>query len=706
MKCTIDYETRSRVELRKTGTFRYATDPSTEVMCLAWRYEGDPTKYLWHKAYPNARPKGWTEEKAAKHGALKKKGGAWVTLTDFQIHYANGLPEEGRWELEELIDAIASGQVTEVEAHNAMFERVITEHVMSRQVPDFKVPAALWRCSAAKAASFSLPRDLKGGAMALGLGEQKDSRGKALINKLCKPDKNTGEYKETVDLLLEFFDYCRQDVATEEELSANLRPLPPIELETWRLDQKINLRGVMFDRAFCVKALAIAQEEQKFADREVRAITNEAIETTGQRDELLAWLQAQGYPGDNLQGDAIDEILVAGRWDLKPDVRRVLELRRSVGRTSTKKFEAILAGLCADDRARDLLSYYGANTGRWAGRRVQPHNFPRGTITGQIETLVADIMKYDVETLHVLYGDPMELLASSLRGTIIAPPGRVLNVADYAAVEARVTAWIAGQLDMLDVFLSGKDVYKVMAAAIFQVPLGAVTEEMRQLGKAAILGLGFQMGAKKFVATCADQYGVTVTESFAEGVVKAYRQKNDKIVTLWSDMNECAIEAIRRGPGAPAVEKGKVAWAQRGRFLHVKLPSGRMLSYCDPFIEQKLVEGTRSDGTTYSFMAPSIRFMGLDSQTHQWARTHTYGGSLVENIVQATARDLMRDAMLRLEASGTYETVLTVHDELVAESDEDKGSVHEFEQLVSATEPWAAGMPVKAEAWRGARYHK
>jgi DNA polymerase len=705
MRVTLDYETRSRVELRKTGTFRYATDPSTEVMCLAWKYEGDPTKYLWHKAYPNARINDHHFVVVDTPEGPKKRRRKRKTEPVGLLPYIDGLPEVGRGELEELIDAIASGRITEVEAHNAMFERVITDHVMKRQVPDFKIPAAVWRCSAAKAASFALPRDLKGGAKALGLAEQKDAGGKALITKLCSPN-DKGVYCEDVESLLAFFEYCRQDVATEEELSSNLRPLPPIELATWQLDQNINLRGVMFDRALCVRALAIAGVEQERADIAVRAETNGAVETMGQRDELLKWLQGQGYPADNLQGDVIDDILGSGRWDLKPAVRSILMMRRSVGRTSTKKYESILAGLCADDRARDLLSYYGANTGRWAGRRVQPHNFPRGTITGQIETLVADIMKYDVETLQVLYGDPMELLASSLRGTIIAPPGRVLNVADYAAVEARVTAWIAGQLDMLDVFLSGKDVYKVMAAAIFQVPLEAVTKEMRQLGKAAILGLGFQMGAKKFVATCADQYGVTVTESFAEGVVKAYRQKNDKIVTLWSDMNECAIEAIRRGPGAPAVEKGKVAWAQRGRFLHVKLPSGRMLSYCDPFVEQKLVEGTRSDGTTYSFMAPSIRFMGLDSQTHQWARTHTYGGSLVENIVQATARDLMRDAMLRLEASGTYETVLTVHDELVAESDEDKGSVYEFEQLVSATEPWAAGMPVKAEAWRGARYHK
>ena len=722
MKCTIDYETRSRIDLRKVGTYRYATDPSTRVLCLSWRYKGDPTKYLWHPAMPNARvkAKSWVNAEGKRIKGLPPHLAA----------YEHGLPEEGRADLDMLLFLVSTGDVTEIEAHNAMFERMITQHVLPKDLPGVSIPDTLWRCSAAVAASFSLPRGLDGAIKALGLGEDKNPRGKSLINRLCKPNSKD-EFHEDIESLLEFFDYCRQDVVAEEGLSENLRPLPPIELATWRLDQTMNLRGVMFDRPFVERALQIVEIEQANADLEVNLITGGAVDSTGQRDELLAWAQREGYPGDNLQGDDIDEKLLPGAWDLSPDVRRVMTLRRSLGRTSNKKYQAILTGLCADNRARDLLSYYGANTGRWAGRRIQPHNFPRGNIRTLLgfegkaldaawdewrdrngdptSFLISEIMRIsDVEDLRFLYGDPMELLANVLRGTIIAPNGRVLNVADYAAIEARVLAWLAGQAWKLDVFRSGKDIYRIAAGKIFGLNPDDIGKdsEQRQIGKATELGLGFQMGAKRFVGNVLETTGLTITESFAQTTVKTWRADNPEVVDLWKDFNACAIEAIMRGPGAAPVPCGKVSWAQRGRFLHVRLPSGRHLSYCDPRIEQKLVEGTRADGTEYSFLAPSIRFMGVDGKTTQWVSSYTYGGSLVENVVQATARDLMRDAMHRLEASGIYENVLTVHDELVAESDADKGSVQEFAKLVSAIEPWAEGMPVKAEAWRGTRYRK
>lgn len=698
MKVVLDYETRSRAELKHTGTYLYATDPSTSVLCLAWRLDDAPHTYLWHPAFPNARPKAKTWVNA--------KGKRIRGLPPHLERYANGMPEYGRSDLEMLLLWITWGDVTEVEAHNAMFERVISRYVMPRHVPGFAIPDELWRCSAAKAASFSLPRDLKGAVNALGLAEKKDDSGKALINKLSKPNKN-GDFCEEVESLLDLFAYCKQDVVAEEGLSANLRPLPPDELETWRLDQTINLRGVAVDTAFVKRALEITAEEQRAADLEVGILTGGAVDSTGQRDAMLAWLREQGYPAENLQGDTIDDVL-KGAWELKPEVRRVLELRRSLGRTSTKKYEAIARSICADGRIRDLLAYHGAGTGRWAGRRVQPQNFPRGSISGDMDTFVADAKRYDTETLRLIYGDPMELLATALRGALIAPEGRVLNVADYAAIEARVVAWLAGQLDKLEMFAKGVDMYKAAASSIFSIPADKIAKDSRerQIGKAAELGLGFQMGSKKYVTNVFDTTGIVITEEFSEQVVKAWRAKNDRIVAFWSDIQAAAIEAITRGPGKAAVPCGKLAWAQRGRFLHVKLPSGRLLSYCDPRVEEKLVEGTRADGTKYSFTAPSIRFMGIDSKTHQWTSQFTYGGSLTENVTQAVARDLMRDAMHRLERTGVYETVLTVHDEVVAESDAAAGSVEEYENLVSQIEPWAAGLPVKAEAWRGGRYQK
>ena len=708
MHATIDFETRSAANLKKTGTYVYACHPSTEILCMALQYDAGPDVLLWHPAIPGARLR-----------KRKKTESEWPAA---MLKYANGMPEEGRDELEAFFMMIQSGEIETIEAHNAMFERIIATKVG----PKYGFPPIdpkLWRCSAATSASFAMPRGLDPAARALGLIQQKDAEGHALMMKLSQPAKPTKAqpdrvWREDVEDLQRLFEYCKQDVRTEHALSTSLRPLPSIELATWQLDQEMNLRGVQVDVPFVERALQVAEAEIDACDAEIRVLTVGEVGACSERDALLAWLNEEGWVSDTLAAPAIDEALKGE--NLPPHVRRALELRRSAARTSTKKYAAMRESLCDDGRLRDLLSYYGANTGRWAGRRVQPQNFPRGTIKGKIDGLVGDIMRHDVEILRMLYGDPMELLSTALRGTFIAPEGKHLFVADYAAIEARVTAWIAGQQDMLDIFASGKDVYKVQAASVFALPQEQITADQRQLGKAAVLGLGFQMGPSKFVTTCANSpYFITIPETCEHRInkeecdcvtgaktVAAYRAKNTKIVQLWKDLQGGAIEAITRGPGGDPVVTGMITWAQRGRFLHAKLPSGRLLSYCDPWVELDRVVGVRDDGTEYDFMAPSIRFMGLNSLTHQWERQYTYGGSLTENVVQATARDLMRDAMLRLEATGVYKMILTIHDELVAEADIDAGDLKQYEQLVSAIEPWAAGMPVKAEGWRGRRYHK
>lgn len=702
MKATVDFETRSAADLRTTGPYLYACHPSTEILCMAWQYGDGPDVLLWHPAMPGATS-----------GFVGKGKDRRADVV--------GMPEEGRDELEALFLMIESGEIETIEAHNAMFERVIFMLVGPRYgFP--KIDPRVWRCSAAASASFALPRGLDPAARALGLKQQKDTEGHALMLKLSQPAAPTKtqpdrKWRQDVDDLRRLYDYCKQDVRTEHALSTSLRSLPAVELATWQLDQEMNLRGVQVDTAFVQRALDIAETEIAACNLELDIITGGDVSSVSQVKKLLEWLNTQGWVGDSLAGGVIDEAL---KCELPDHVRRALELRRSASRTSTKKYAAIIASICDDGRLRDLLSYYGANTGRWAGRRVQPQNFPRGTIKAKMDTMVADVMTHDVEVLRMLYSDPMELLASALRGVFVAPPGKHLFVADYAAIEARVTAWTAGQQDLLDLFASGKDVYKVQAGAVFGVPEAQIRPEQRQLGKAAVLGLGFQMGPSKFVTTCAaSPYFITIPESCEHiklevdcecvtgfKTVRAYRQKNHKIVQLWKDLQDGAIEAITRGPGGNPVVTGKITWAQRGRFLHAKLPSGRLLSYCDPSVEMAHVVGERADGTEYDFLAPSIRFMGLSSLTHKWERQYTYGGSLTENVVQATARDLMRDAMLRLEATEVYKMILTIHDELIAEADIDRGDLREYEKLVSAIEPWAAGMPVKAEGWRGPRYHK
>lgn len=713
-----DFETRSAADLKRTGTYKYAQDKSTEILCLGWRYRGEERVRLWHPAFPNARPK---RRRYFDADVLKYRVGIPPELGRF----TDGIPEEGRDDLEELFEHVVRGDLV-VEAHNAMFERAIWRYVGCKYgFPE--MPDDAWRCTAAKAASFSLPRKLEDAARALGLDEQKSERGKYLIQRLCKPRKPTkidphSTWNEDVDLLFELFDYCGQDVRTEDALSTQLRELPPIELATWRLDQKMNARGVFVDRKFVEKALAVAEREVGRANEELRVVTGGLVDATSAVAQLLLWLHEQGAHLPDLTADTIDEAL--GRnapWPLSRDARRALELRRLAAKASTKKYRSFLDSICADDRVRDLLMYWGANTGRWAGRRVQPQNFPRGNAKAIIGAddfkawckangdptsyLCREVLSYDPEMLRLLYGEQiMELLSTTLRGAICAPPGRDLCAADYAAIEACVTFWLAGQDDMLEVLRKshrgeGPDIYRVMAGEnIFNRDPNAIEKDSfeRQVGKAAVLGLGFQMGASKFQGTC-ENAGVIIDEELAQRVVDAYRERCWRVVDLWKDLEQGAFEAVRRGSGGEAVTVGRMQWAVRGRFLHVKLASGRLLSYCDPTVVMA--------PTSWGDERPQLRFMGL-GRNYQWDQQATYGGSLTENVVQATARDLMRDAMLRLDASGVYEPILTVHDEVLSEVNEGKGDIKEYEALVAQIPAWADGLPVAAEGWRGKRYRK
>ena len=722
-----DFETRSEAELKRCGTYVYASHPSTEALCFAFAFDDRDDVYLWHPAFPAA-----------------------------------GLEERRPPELAELFERLALGE--EFEAHNAMFERCVWQFVMQRLHGWPPIDGSQWRCSAALAASYALPRRLEDVARVLGVREQKDAAaGSRLIPRLSKPRKPTkadprSKWSEKRDDLLRLFEYCRQDVRAEKAVSRSLRPLPPSELEVWQLDQKVNLRGVYCDREMVRAAIAHACEEQKAAAEEVRTITRGAVSGTTKREELLAWVKTEGFLLDNTQASTIDQALERGSlvsYDplletcgdyvcLPEHVARVLELWRRTNRTSTKKYQAMLERVSEDGRIRDLLRYHGASTGRWAGQGIQPQNFPRET-PDDMDEAARDITTRDREYLRFLYGDVMDLLSGGLRGALCAPEGRELVAADYAAIEARGTFWLAGDDESLEVFRKydrgqGPAIYAVQAGEIYGIDAAQVRKGSieYQTGKQAILGLGYQMGVSKFVATCAG-YGIvipldarevlvdaghrerververdhrssearaaalrklkaelcpgTVT---AEEVVQAYREGHPKVPELWRDIEAAAIEATRRGPGAKPVPCGPTSWAVRGRFLHCRLPSGRRLSYAAPRV---VAEQTRWG------IRPKLKFWGVNSYTRKWEEQATYGGKLVENVVQALCRDLMAEAMKRVEAAG-YEVVLSVHDELVAEVPEGFGSVEEFESLMAEVPPWAKGMPIAAEGWRGRRYRK
>ncbi len=413
---------------------------------------------------------------------------------------------------------------------------------------------------------------------------------------------------------------------------------------------------------------------------------------------MLKWFEEVGLKLYDTQKATLDETLEtdgdSAFCDLTPEARRGLELVRALGRSSTAKYQAMADWMAPDGKVRGGLLYHGASTGRWAGKGVQPHNFVKGTMKVDQDELWACLKRGHRLEISQLYRGVMEALSNALRGAIIPSKGYQFYVADYNAIEARVLLWLVNDQKSLDIFRSGRDIYCEMASDIYERPITKDKDpQERQLGKATILGCGYQMGGSKFVSTAA-MYGVEIDEDFSKQVVDTYRETHPEVVAEWAAQEAAAKKAVQT---RKTVFCGKVSWFVEGKFLYCKLPSGRRLAYAYPELKELEMPwgGTKL----------CLTFMGVDSKTHQWKRQKTYGGSIVENIVQAIARDLMADAMLRAGQYG-YLVVLTVHDELIAEALIGHGSVHEFEQIMARNPDWAEGCPVLAEGWSGFRYKK
>lgn len=416
------------------------------------------------------------------------------------------------------------------------------------------------------------------------------------------------------------------------------------------------------------------------------------------------WFLDQWVVIEDTKAGTVDEALK--RDDIPSKVRRGLELLQSLSRSSTAKFEAMRNWAGPDGRVRGGLLYHGASTGRWSGAGVQPHNFPRGTVKdidgawrvlktrnrAAIEAYVPDPKKGKP------VGDTLKLLSQAIRGAIVASPGKHLFVADYASIEARVLLWAAQDEDGLDMFRNDVDMYCDMASAIYGrqiIPNEDNQPVERALGKIAVLGLGYQMGAAKFFATCIAA-GIVITEELAQEVVRVYREKYWRVKKLWYDQETAAGEATYDKDGE-VYECFPCKWWKDGGYLYCELPSGRRLAYPDPKVKVLDTPWGKKNTLTY---------MGTNATTRQWHRQSVYGGLLVENIVQAISRDIMAEAMLRCEESKVYAPILSVHDELIAEAHKDHGNIREFVALVGQCPTWAPGCPVKAAGWAGPRYRK
>lgn len=630
MKVSIDFETYSELDIKKVGAWQYSKHHSTEVLCMAYAF-GDESPKLWT---PNVFP--------------------------FPLTERNSL---------------------ELHAWNSFFEFSIWKNVLKIDA----LPFEQWVDTMALAAAAALPLKLEESAKALQLpqDQQKDKRGKYLIQKLCKP--NRGKRVEDPELLQELYEYCLQDVVTERAVSNKLRPLNKIEKQVWQLDQKINARGVPIDLDNVKYAIDLVSESKKNLDKKVQKITDFKLENTSQRAVVLDYIRNElEYPIENYQKAYLEEIV--SKEETPEKVKEIVEIRLKAGKTSTAKYEKLkLITDEEDQRARGLLQYHVATTGRWGGRLFQPQNLTRGSFN-DTENCISLFEERDTSLLDLIYGDSMEALSTCIRGMIAAKPGKKLVVSDYSSIEARGLAWAAGQEDILEIFRGHGKIYEHTASKIYKKLIEDIKKDERFIGKTATLALGYQGGVNAFLRM-AKNYNVEIEESLAERVKTEWRKSNPMIVKFWYEIERIAKRAINY-PGQIFSYRGIKFKLIKDSTLLCQLPSGRFLSY-----------------QRASLKFNKITFWGINSETHKWTEQDTYGGKLTENIIQALCRDIIAEAMLRLEDKG-YEIILSVHDEIIAEVDKDFGSVEEFSKIMCELPSWAVGFPISAEGFECQRYRK
>lgn len=675
MKLLIDFESRSRADLTKTGQHVYARHESTEVMCLGWKIIGEKKSQV---------------------------------LTMPQV-YLNDGTSDFRY---------AVKHAEHVVAHNAAFEQAMWRHCLLQTtklgsvLPD--LPPEKWLCTLSFCSILSLPRSLEKAGQALNLNVKKDTEGRKLLLQMCKPRRPINdiqkwvEWVETDAALKRLYEYCDVDLWTEEEVylrTAPYKPFTQFERRLWVLDQIINQRGFHIDLPLVERTLRLIKQEESELTKELQLKTFGWVKTSKQVKNLRDFLKDQGFDIPNLQKKTVDDTLaeVVKNGLIKDEnVIDVLKIRQSLGKSSTSKYEAFVARVDPlDTRVRDNLLFHGASTGRWSGSGVQPQNFPRGTVKMTADA-IKDLQSEDLPMLRILYRRPMELFSSALRGMIIASPGHELFCADFASIEARVLLWLAGDTAGLQEYEKGLDTYITMAGTVYQCDWRDIAKEYeaegfserRQLGKKVILACGYQMGVKKFIQSCKDD-GLTVSESTATRAHAAFKEKYPLVPQLWTNYEKAAIFAtLNKGK---KITTNKVTWYVDREFLFAQLPSGRKLAYYKPEI--------RNEETPWGEMRPKLYVWTVDSKTKQWVQRAVYGGLLTENIDQAISRDCMAEAMVRCEEAD-YKCLITVHDENLTEREIGKGSLKEFDALMSKRPSWGQDIPLKVTSWTRPRYGK
>lgn len=731
---SIDFETRSPVDLRKHGAAVYFAHPETRALLASYKIGTGPMR-RWR--------------------------------------YGQPMPAD-------LKEAILSGLL--VKAHNASFERQVFALLAERE-GWISPPVGQFRCTAAMAAAMSLPRALGDLGEALGLSVQKDKEGMRLIRLFSIPNKS-GTFNRPEDHPADFekfHDYCDTDVLTEIEAEHRMVELSAPEQAVWELDQKINDRGIRVDLTSARAAIRLAEKAKRGLDAEMRAVTGGAVPSTTQPGRLVHWVEGQGVPITSAAKAEITDLLHA--TDLPDRVRKALEIRQEAAKTSVSKLQAMLDRASSDGRVRGTFMYHGAGTGRWTNMGVNFANMPRPRREYDDDRIRTDVLfdlfrTADPAALPFFYGDvlgrPLHLVSDAIRGFIWAAPGHDLMQADYSGIEGAVIAWLAREdwkLDALHAIIADPtipDMYRQTAARIMNMSTDEITKKhpLRQsVGKTSELALGFQGGVSAFF-TMAKNYGVDLDQLFdpvwgaadeerrekalkrhrncvkrgtgaadvlserawiaCEIIKHGWRETNPAIGQLWRDMEHAVREAV----GSPGIvtEAGRCRFVVRLGFLWNQLPSGRCLAYAAPklkdqaWAEIKLDDGSWSDAEVMERdlaekkelagevriqgrTSPKVTFAGPAAGGKKLVRQALYGGLIAQNATQATARDLLVNGMWKAEAAG-YPVIAHVYDEIIAEVPRGFGSVEDFERVICELPDWAEGMPLTAGGWRGKRYRK
>ena len=635
---SIDFETRSFADLTKVGLDKYANCLSTEVLCIAFG------------VYPDV-----------------------IRLVDKTILNKN-FP---------LLDHVRNGGM--IQAWNVMFEYAIWNCVC---VPKYGwPPLKLEQCidTMGIAAANNIPQALGDAALFMDASQQKDTRGRYLIQKLCKPNKK-GQYDNDPALMAEMFDYCKQDVRTEMAIGSVLRGLTASEQEVWTLTQRINLRGVPVDPAELQNALLAVRSTQAKIDAE-------CVKLTGckpsERARLLAWLNQQGANLTDLTAETVSAMLV--NTNISPRIKQALELRRDGSQTSTAKYAKMLE-IQRQGRIRNTLVYHGASTGRWASRGgLNLQNIARPTLgDAEIQTAIGRVFDHGTGT--------MSELSSLVRSAIKAPDGQTFVDVDFSSIENRVGVWLAGQKDKVELFRRGLDEYKVFASeSLYRVPYEEVTKEQRQIAKSAVLGAMFGQGAKGLVKY-AGGMGVVMSEAQAKLSVDNYRSSYSMVRDLWTLCEFAAMDAVQN-PGISFAAGSKIKMKVAKGALWMQLPSKRLICWQRPELE--LVE------TPWGATKMAVTVKSQNTFTRAWTRNALIGSSIFQSAVQGTARDFLASAMVGLEREG-YEIINSVHDEvlLLVEEQSGKSAMEKVISIMTTPPSWAPDFPLAAEGWHGKRYRK